>query len=107
MKHLVGSLALAAAIGVVGLTTSPDAVAQTKTKSTTTTTTTKETATKGATFELYKDRGGEFRFRLKDADGDLVATSGKGYKTKDDAAKVIATIKAEAARAKVDDQTGK
>ena len=106
MKPLFGSLVLAAAIAAAGLTASPDAVAQTKTK--TTTTATKESpVAKGATFELYKDQGGEFRFRLKDADGDLVATSGKGYKTKDDAAKAIATIKAEAARAKVDDQTGK
>jgi uncharacterized protein YegP (UPF0339 family) len=107
MTRTIGSLALVAAIALVGLNVSPDASAQTKTK--TTTTTTKETATTGktATFELYKDRGGEFRFRLKDADGDQVAASHKGYKTKDDAAKVIATIKAEASRARVDDQTSK
>ena len=29
-----------------------------------------------AVFEVYKDRGGEFRFRLKDADGNLLAAAG-------------------------------
>jgi uncharacterized protein YegP (UPF0339 family) len=60
---------------------------------------------KAAVFELYKDKSGEFRFRFKDADGDLLATSGKGYKTKPDCQTVIDTIKSEAARAKVDDQS--
>jgi uncharacterized protein YegP (UPF0339 family) len=32
-----------------------------------------------AVFQVYKDRSGEFRFRLKDADGTLLAISGKGY----------------------------
>jgi uncharacterized protein YegP (UPF0339 family) len=59
----------------------------------------------GAVFELYKDSAGEFRFRLKDDDGTLLATSGKGYKAKADCQKVIDTIKKEAAKAKVDDQT--
>jgi uncharacterized protein YegP (UPF0339 family) len=58
-----------------------------------------------AVFEMYNDKSGEVRFRLKDSDGDLLATSGKGYKTKPDCQKVIDTIKKEAARAKVDDQT--
>jgi len=58
-----------------------------------------------AAFELYKDKAGEFRFRLKDAEGDLLAISGKGYKAKPDVQKVIDTIKTHAARAKVDDQS--
>jgi uncharacterized protein YegP (UPF0339 family) len=58
----------------------------------------------GVVFELYKDTAGEFRFRLKDEFG-LLATSGKGYKTKADCQKVIETIRHEAAKAKVDDQT--
>lgn len=56
-------------------------------------------------FELYKDNAGEFRFRLKDGEGSLLASSGKGYRDKADCQKVIDTIKKEAARAKVDDQT--
>ena len=57
-----------------------------------------------ATFELYKDSAGEFRFRLRDSEGVLLASSGKGYKTKADCQKVIETIKRDAAKAKVDDQ---
>lgn len=59
----------------------------------------------GATFELYTDSAGEFRFRMKDADGLLLASSGKGYKTKDDCKKTIDAIQKEAAKAKIDDQT--
>jgi uncharacterized protein YegP (UPF0339 family) len=58
-----------------------------------------------ATFELYKDSAGEFRFRLKDDDGALLATSGKGYKTKADCQKVIDAIKRDAAKAKVEDES--
>ena len=57
-----------------------------------------------AVFELYKDSADEFRFRLKDGDGVMMAVSGKGYKTKADCQKVIDTIKRDAARARVDDQ---
>lgn len=58
-----------------------------------------------AVFELYKDRAGEYRFRFKDAEGDTLAVPTKGYKTKADCEKVIDTIKSQAARAKVDDQS--
>jgi len=62
-------------------------------------------AATGAMFELYKDTAGEFRFRMRDGDGNLLATSGKGYKEKADCQKVIDTIKQFAGRAKVDDQS--
>ena len=58
-----------------------------------------------ATFELYADSAKEFRFRLRDGDGALLATSGKGYKTKAECQKVIEAIRRDAARAKLDDQT--
>ena len=58
-----------------------------------------------AVFEVYKDRGGEFRFRLKDADGNLLAISGKGYDKKADCQAAIDAIKKDAAKAKVEDQT--
>jgi uncharacterized protein YegP (UPF0339 family) len=63
----------------------------------------KATATT-AVFEVYKDRGGEFRFRLKDADGNLLAVAGKGYDKKADCQAVIDAIKKEAAKAKVEDE---
>ena len=56
-------------------------------------------------FEMYKDKGGEFRFRLKDADGTLLAISGKGYDKKADCQAAIDAIKKDAAKAKVEDQT--
>lgn len=56
-----------------------------------------------AVFELYKDSADEFRFRLKTGDGVLLATSGKGYKTKADCQKVIDTIKNTVGRARVED----
>ena len=33
-------------------------------------------------FEMYQDKAGEFRFRLKARNGEIIATS-EGYKTKD------------------------
>ncbi len=53
-----------------------------------------------AVFEVYQDRGGDWRFRLKSGDT-LLATSGKGYDTKAACQAVIQTIKAEAAKAPV------
>jgi uncharacterized protein len=57
-----------------------------------------------AVFEVYKDRGGEFRFRLKDAEGKVLAIAGKGYDKKADCQAVIDTIKKEAAKAKVEEE---
>ena len=42
-------------------------------------------------FELYKDKGGEFRFRLKAANGQNIGKS-EGYKAKASARKGIASI---------------
>ena len=40
-------------------------------------------------FELYKDKGGEFRFRIKAGNGATLATSGEGYSKKADAKNAI------------------
>ena len=42
-------------------------------------------------FELYKDKGGEFRFRLKAANGQNIGRS-EGYKAKASAKKGIASV---------------
>ena len=42
-------------------------------------------------YELYKDKGGEFRFRLKAANGEIIGKS-EGYKAKASAKKGIASI---------------
>lgn len=61
-------------------------------------------AAAAAVFELYKDSASEFRFRLRDDQGALLASSGKGYKSKADCQKVIEAIRKEAAKARLDDQ---
>jgi len=47
------------------------------------------------TFELYKDNAQEFRWRLKSANGQILATSGQGYKAKADCQKGVQRIKDE------------
>jgi uncharacterized protein len=45
------------------------------------------------TFELYKDKKGEFRWRLRHANGNILATSSEGYKSKASASKCIENVK--------------
>jgi len=61
----------------------------------------------GMTFEVYKDNAGEFRWRLKAANGKVIATASEGYKAKADCEKGIESIKSGAADAKVVDMTTK
>ena len=42
-------------------------------------------------YEVYADKGGEYRFRLKAANGEIVATS-QGYKAKASCLKGIASV---------------
>lgn len=55
-------------------------------------------------FELYKDRGGEFRFRLKAANGEIIATS-EGYVSKSGAENGIESVKKNAPDARTEDLT--
>jgi uncharacterized protein YegP (UPF0339 family) len=55
-------------------------------------------------FEMYKDSADEYRFRFKDDEGTILATSGKGYKTKAECQKIIDAIKRDAPKAKVVDE---
>lgn len=55
---------------------------------------------KNPKFELYEDKAGEYRFRLKAANGQIVATS-EGYKTKAACENGIASIKKNAPEAEV------
>ena len=57
-----------------------------------------------AKFEIYKDRKGEFRWRLR-ANNNQVIASGEGYTTKAACKNGIASVKKNAGRAKVEDQT--
>jgi uncharacterized protein YegP (UPF0339 family) len=46
-------------------------------------------------FEIYSDKAEEFRWRLKDTEGTIVATSGQGYKAKADCTKMVDNFKAD------------
>lgn len=50
-------------------------------------------ADKGLTIEVYKDKAGEFRFRINAGNGKTLATSGEGYKEKSDAKKAIDALR--------------
>jgi uncharacterized protein YegP (UPF0339 family) len=102
MKYLRESLVLLALLAVFGLLGLHFAAAQDKKdKDKAKDKDGKAAAT--AVFELYKDRGGKFRFRFKDEEGNEVAMSAKGYDTKAEVQKVIAAIQKGAAKAKIED----
>ncbi|MBS3960261.1 MAG: DUF1508 domain-containing protein [Sandarakinorhabdus sp.] len=46
------------------------------------------------TFELYKDKVGEHRWRLRHSNGNVLATSSEGYSSKAAAMKCIENVKA-------------
>jgi uncharacterized protein YegP (UPF0339 family) len=56
-------------------------------------------------FELYRDRRGRFRWRLKAANGREIGNSGEGYNAKADCRTAIDRIRQGAATATVEDQT--
>lgn len=55
-------------------------------------------------FELYKDRAGEYRFRLKAGNGETIAVS-EGYTTRSGALNGIESVKTNAPGAPVVDLT--
>lgn len=53
-------------------------------------------------FEIYKSSNGEYRFRLKAGNGEIIATS-EGYKSKASAKNGIESVISNAASATIDD----
>lgn len=53
-----------------------------------------------AKFEVYKDAGGKFRFRLKAGNGEIIASS-EAYNSKDACLKGVESVKKNAADATV------
>jgi uncharacterized protein YegP (UPF0339 family) len=99
MKKAVRSLwLLLALVALIGLAGAHFAAAQAKKDKDK-----PKDVTAGTVFELYKDNGGKFRFRLKH-DGQIVAIAAKGYATKADCQKVIEAIRRDAAKARLEDQ---
>lgn len=56
-----------------------------------------------AKFELYKSPNGEYRWRLKATNGQVIATGGEGYSSKAAAQNRIASVKRAAADASVEE----
>lgn len=55
-----------------------------------------------AKFEVYKDKAGEFRFRLKAGNGEVIA-SGEGYSSKQACINGIHSVKSSAADAPIEE----
>ena len=56
-------------------------------------------------FQIYQDRKGEYRWRLRASNGEIIADSNEGYSRKDSCKHGIDLIKQQAAGAEVEDQT--
>ncbi|ELZ21697.1 DUF1508 domain-containing protein [Haloterrigena salifodinae] len=57
--------------------------------------------TSTATFEVFQDRAGEWRWRLVAANGNIIADSGEGYASKQGVKRGIDSVKRSAAGADV------
>ena len=55
-------------------------------------------------FEIYKDSSGQFRFRLKAPNGEIIAV-GEAYTTKDACKNGVASVKENAPKAEIVDLT--
>jgi hypothetical protein len=55
-----------------------------------------------ATFELYEDSEGKFRWRLRHSNGNIIADSGEGYATRQKARQGIRSVKENAPDADVE-----
>ncbi|MES3517360.1 MAG: YegP family protein [Natronomonas sp.] len=58
-----------------------------------------------ATFELYEDEGGDYRWRLRHDNGNIIADSSEGYASKQKAKQGLESVKTNAAGGHVVDQT--
>ncbi|XUX00377.1 MAG: HVO_2922 family protein [Dehalogenimonas sp.] len=58
-----------------------------------------------ATFELFQDKKGEFRWRLRHQNGNVIADSGEGYTTKGSLLNGIDSVRTNAPTAPIEDQT--
>lgn len=56
-------------------------------------------------FELFKDKAGEYRWRLLASNGKIIATSGEGYNAKADCRHGIELVKNDAPAAPVEEIT--
>jgi uncharacterized protein YegP (UPF0339 family) len=52
-------------------------------------------------FFIYKDSRGEYRWRLRDNNNEIIAVAGEGYTTRYGAEQAVRNVKGEAPRASV------
>jgi uncharacterized protein YegP (UPF0339 family) len=57
-----------------------------------------------AKFELYADAKGEFRWRLVVSNGQIIATAGEGYKSKESAKAGIESVKKNSPTAAIEEK---
>ena len=57
-----------------------------------------------ATFELYEDKAGEFRWRLRHQNGNIIADSAEGYTSRASAINGIESVKENAPDAPIEEQ---
>src|SRR4051812_31265545 len=60
----------------------------------------------GASFEVYQDKAGEYRWRLRTTNSQVIATSGAGYKEKRSCLDGIESVKKNAGDAPVKEMKG-
>jgi uncharacterized protein YegP (UPF0339 family) len=58
-----------------------------------------------ATFEIYKRTDNQYSWRMKSANGQVIASAGEGFVTKQSAQNGIDAVKRDASTAKVVDKT--
>jgi uncharacterized protein YegP (UPF0339 family) len=61
----------------------------------------KPAASAAATFEVYKDKGGDYRWRLRAKNSNIIATSGQGYTEKRSVMDAIESVKRDVPKAPV------
>ena len=57
-------------------------------------------------FEITKDTAGEYRWRLRAPNGQIIAVSGEGFKQKDGCKNGIASVRENAPKAIIQDLSG-
>ena len=64
----------------------------------------REASVARARFQIYADAAGKYRWRLKDGDGEKVASSGESFDTRLNAKRAAELVKGTAPDADVDDE---
>jgi uncharacterized protein len=105
VRQILPALLLAGLVGFAALPAPPASGAQEKSA-----TEEKQAADEKkakASFEVYKDKAGEYRWRLRSMNKQILASSGEGYKEKRACLAAIESVKRAAAEAPVvDEQSG-